>query len=66
MTAIAPMVAPAGVVPAGALAPDERLALRRIVATAHVFDAGGATWLLAPAPFEPLHASPLIQPAARA
>ena len=50
MTAIAPMVAPAGVVPAGALALDERLALRRIAATADVFDAGGGTWLLAPAP----------------
>ncbi len=52
MTAIAPMVAPAGVLPAGALAPDERLALQRIAATADLFEAGGGTWLLAPAPPE--------------
>ncbi len=52
MTAITPMVVPAGVVPAGSLAPDERLALRQIVATADVFEAGGGTWLLAPAPPE--------------
>ncbi len=52
MTATAPMVAPAGVEPAGALAPGERLALRRIVATADLFEAGGGTWLLAPAPPE--------------
>ncbi len=52
MTANTPMVAPAGVVPAGALAPDERLTLRQIAATADVFEAGGGTWLLAPAPPE--------------
>ncbi len=31
---------------------DPEAALRRIVETADVFEAGGATWLLAPAPPE--------------
>ena len=56
MTAITPMVAPAGVEPAGSPSPDERLALRQIVATADVFEAGGGTWLLAPAPPEVIDA----------